>query len=226
MKLEKLAKQARRDLLAHPKKAAALGLMLLVALYFWAPLAWKWMAPGSGKAKASTEQTALILEDDPILPTAKAKTGKAAPFRWERVRQLIQADRHMVPAAFDPAWSNPFAAPPPAAPEQTNAEGTNGLGTEQAVATAAGNTGLKLAGVAIGPRRRTATINGDTYREGDVISLTANDATAQTTGFRLIKVERHGVQLESKGKTFWLEFDQPKLAQGDEIQRSGGSQPK
>ena len=40
MNLNKLARQLRREAMANPKKAAVLGLLLLVALYFWGPLVW------------------------------------------------------------------------------------------------------------------------------------------------------------------------------------------
>ena len=83
VKLHKLAKQARRDLLANPKKAAILGLMLLVALYFWGPLLWKWFAPAGGK-KGSKDQAGLILEDDPAQAADKAKTGVAAAGTQQR----------------------------------------------------------------------------------------------------------------------------------------------
>ena len=53
MKLDKLARQLRRDVAASPKKAVALGLMVLVALYFWAPMVWKWIAPDQGKGKST-----------------------------------------------------------------------------------------------------------------------------------------------------------------------------
>ena len=97
MKLDKLLKQAKRDLVASPKKAAVLGLMLLVAAYFWGPLLWKWMAP-SGTASAKGDQTALILTDDPVLPdAAKAKGGKAKAFRWdESQRDFVEVALEIV----------------------------------------------------------------------------------------------------------------------------------
>ena len=226
VKLDKLAKQARRDLTATPERAAVLGRMLLVAAYFWGPLLWKWLAPG-GKARGGKDgQTALILEDDPAEATPQAKPGALRPFRWEKVRQQIRSDRFMVPAAFEKHWPNPFAPLPVAIPTQQPAEGES----QAAIAAAKTETeltpesaGLTLASVAIGPRRRTATISGNTYREGETITAGGGDDKAATgAAFRLVRVEQKGVELEREGKTWWLEFDKPKLAQGDEIEQSPG----
>ena len=112
VKLDKLAKQARRDLLANPKKAALLGLMLLVAAYFWGPLLWKWLVPASGSKGGKGGQTALIMEDDPAEAAPQAKPGALRPFRWEKVRQQIRSDRFMVPASFEKHWPDPFAPLP------------------------------------------------------------------------------------------------------------------
>ena len=43
MSLERFAKRLRREVIANPKKAAILGIMLLVAIYFWTPLVMGWM---------------------------------------------------------------------------------------------------------------------------------------------------------------------------------------
>lgn len=216
MKLDKLVKQARRDLVAHPKKAAVLGLMLLVAAYFWGPLVWKWVAP-AGKKGGKETQTALILEDDPVEAIPQAKAGALKSFRWQTVRQVIQGDRLMVSAVFEPQWPNPFA--PLATADSATAAGVESPGRtspqKRPTEFTPHSAGLKLASVAIGVRRRTATISGDTYREGETIE-------ADGDGFRLVRIEAHGVELEREGKTWWLEFDRPSLAKGDEIEPASG----
>jgi hypothetical protein len=227
VKLDKLAKQARRDLKANPKKAAILGLMLLVAGYFWGPLLWKWLAPAKAKG-GKDSQTALILEDDPLEVTPQAKPGALRPFRWEKVRQQIRSDRFMVPASFEKHWPNPFAPLPIATQIQKSAEGE----AQAAIAAAKTETqitpesaGLTLASVAIGPRRRSATISGNTYREGQTIESAGGESVpANRPAFRLVKIEQHGVELEHNGKTWWLEFDKPKLAHGDEIEPAAGDE--
>ena len=228
VKLDKLAKQARRDLLANPKKAALLGLMLLVAAYFWGPLLWKWLVPAGGSKGGKGSQTALILEDDPAEATPLAKPGALRPFRWEKVRQQIRGDRFMVPASFEKHWPDPFAPLPVAVQTQTEPGGKSGPGTspeKPAGELTPESAGLRLASVAIGPRRRTATISGDTYREGETIEVGGpGQPAAGRMAFRLVRIAQHGVELEHEGRTWWLEFDKPKLAHGDEIEPSAGQE--
>lgn len=225
MKLDKLVSQARRDLLAHPKKAALLGLMVLVALYFWSPLVGKWLFPGGGKKADTAHNVALILEDDPIEPTAQTKAGKAKAFRWEKVRQLIQNDRLMAPAVLEASWPDPFRTMATQQPQEIAPEaGSSPEATAVQTALATTNTtsiaaGLKLTGVAIGPSRRIATINGDTYREGATIKIGGQDPKNPLLEFRVLRIEKLGVELEGAGRTFWIEFEEAKLAQGDEIER-------
>jgi hypothetical protein len=226
VKLDKLAKQLRRDLTANPKKAAILGLMLLVAAYFWGPLVWKWTGGGASKKGTKAAQTALILVDDPAEPTAQAKAAKGKTFRWEAVRQLIQGDTRMTTAAFDAAWNNPFVA---AETEQHQPSLLADVPSPEAAAEKApieidpAKAGLTLASVAIGPRRRTATISGDTYREGDLVPVAAAGTKGKDMDFKLVRIERQGVELARNGKSWWLTFDEAQLAHGDEILRASGS---
>jgi hypothetical protein len=214
VKLDKLARQLRRDISASPKKAAALGLMLVVAIYFWAPMVWGWIKPGSGKAQASSAGD-VILEDDPVDPVVQASKSKHV-FAWEKVRKHVAADPRMTPALLDPDWRDPFHL---LAGESAS---------EQAIAAAAlppqaaevdpAAAGLVLTSVAIGTRLRSATITGETYHEGEPVRPT--DASGKPIGtleFRLVKVELHSVELEHHGRTYKLELQRAKLAQGDEI---------
>ena len=73
VKLDKLTKQLRRDIAANPKKAAALGLMVLVALYFWGPLVWSWFAPAAARESSKASNVALILTDDPAEPARQGQ---------------------------------------------------------------------------------------------------------------------------------------------------------
>ncbi len=108
MNLEKLTKQLRRDVAANPKKAALLGLMVVVALYFWGPLVWKFASVAGGKPRSNANLASLILTDDPADSPQQGKTRSGGKFRWDKVRQIIRQDPHMLPAVFDPNWVNPF----------------------------------------------------------------------------------------------------------------------
>ncbi|MBW3598852.1 MAG: hypothetical protein KY475_16450, partial [Planctomycetes bacterium] len=80
--MEKLLRRLRRELTRNPKQSAVLGIGLLVAAYFWAPLAAGWL-PGASKPKASN-----VAEKSPT--TAAAGAAPAPDFvppsgfpRWQ-----------------------------------------------------------------------------------------------------------------------------------------------
>jgi len=225
--LEKLAKQLRRDTVANPKKAAALGLMILVALYFWGPLAWKWFSVHGGKRSAKSNLASLILTDDPAEPSQQSKARGGAKFRWEKARQLIKQDPRMVSANFDVAWIEPFGKPAAAVQPETTVGATAEETEPIAVAAApldASELGLKLGGVLIGSRRRVATINGEPCHEGDVISVTTKkEDKEETIQLRVVRIRRQAVELDLAGRTLLLEMAAPKLQRGDEIGIPKGS---
>jgi len=221
--LNKVTNQLRRDLAANPKKAAALALMVVVALYFWGPLAWKFVKASGTKQSNKANMASLILTDDPAEPSQQTKGGVRTKFRWEKVRQLIQQDPHMVSAAFDVAWIDPFGRPATSASEGEPSVETP---TEDPAATAAAaaaidpqSLGIVLGGVMIGPRNRFATINGESCREGERISVADKRDKTVTYEFRVVKIGRQSAQLETGGRTFTLELSQPRLAHGDDFER-------
>lgn len=220
MSLDKLAKQLRRDLAANPKKAAALGLMVLVALYFWGPLLAGWFS-SSSKRSTKMDTAALILTDDPLEPTQQARARTSAKFRWERVRQLLQQDPAMVSATFNPTWVDPFTKSaamialeqPVEAPSVSADPPLGGAGAESAALS------LVLNGVFVGAKTRVATINGEAYREGESLTVSGKQETPSSLSVRVVQIHRQGVVLEAGGKLLRLDLSTPSLAQGDEIQK-------
>lgn len=219
--LDKLAKQFRRDLAANPKKAAVLGLMALVALYFWGPLVWGWANSGEGQEKTKAELANLILADDPLEAADKAKSRSKPKFRWEKVRPLLAQDPRMVSATFDEVWNDPFGKPPPA---EVVAE----VATQEAASAAAANAAaqstpaelrLTLTSIAIGPRRRAATISGERYFVGDEIAASGKDGAAAVQKFRVARITSQGVELQGQGRIIVLQLARSRLASGDTIER-------
>jgi len=221
--LEKLAKQLRRDLAANPKKAAALGAMVLVALYFWGPLAWNWISAHGSKRTNKQSTATLILTDDPVEPTQHSRQRGGAKFRWEKARQLMRQDPRMLSAAFEAAWVDPFGKPVDAEPTEAVMEATKDDAAIAAATLAAvepGEIGIVLGGVMVGPRSRVATINGEACHEGDEIEVADKADKSIRRQFRVVKIARQGVELEFNGRTLVLSLKQPKLAHGDEIERA------
>jgi hypothetical protein len=224
--LEKLVKQLKRDLTANPKKAAVLGVMVLVAGYFWGPLLWKFAASGAAKSKTNTSMVGLILTDDPADPAQQTKQASASKFHWEKVRQLIQQDDRMASASFDVAWVDPFAKSMEAgiaAEVETSAEDPAAVAAAAQAAAAAeldpAELGVVLGGVMVGRRTRVATINGEPCHEGDVISVPDKTDKELSHEFKVVRISRQMVQLEMSGRLFALEIIQSKLNHGDEVER-------
>jgi len=215
VKLDKLAKQLRRDIAANPKKAIVLGLMGLVALYFWAPLVWRWISPEGGKK--SKAATALILTDDPEEPSQAAQRRAAGKFRWEKVRQLIAGDVRMGPAKFELQWTDPFAATTkPPSDAAINSPAADVKSQAAALDLDPHEAGVVLSSVMIAGNRRTATINGRNYRVGETIKL-AKEGTLGAVDYRLTRITGRGVELEHRGKKYILLLAPAELAEGDFI---------
>lgn len=212
---------------ANPKKAIALGLMVLVALYFWAPMLWEKVSPKKAKKSGNTAVN-LILEDDPIEEGTQGGAKPKTSYPWDKVRKLAAADPRMKPASFNRRWSNPFRkeAPAPVA------------GAEDPAKTAADQlaqdidpvkAGLKLTSIVIGRKTRSATINGKTYRVGEMVpkkdktsAEKTENAAAAGPQFELISISRSRVELVRNGKTYTLDMQRPELAQGEVTITRGG----
>jgi len=192
--------------------------MVLVALYFWAPMVWGWIKPGADNSQPAVAASEVILEDDPVDPLKVAKKdGRAFP--WEKVRRKVMADPRMTPAMFDSSWSNPFR------PAEGGAVGapatTAAVSAPTSLQIDPAALGLKLTSVAISQKRRAAIINGEKYREGELVPVADKDGkTAMGVEFRLLQVGFYDVQLEYRGTTYTLELNRPHLAPGDELNRS------
>jgi hypothetical protein len=67
-------------------------------------------------------------------------------------------------------------------------------------------------------QQRSATINGDTYYEGGVISLGSDGQS--TVEFRLVRIGNGGIEVERNGKTYIILLNRPGLSKGDQIRRT------
>ena len=219
MNLGKTLKRLRRDLTANPKKAGLLGLMVLVACYFWAPLLLGSFGIG-GKRKATASSDELILTDDPIDASQPVRSAKKS-LRWDRAAQWIAADALMVSAAADSRWREPFAKfkTPPKVEETKPPETTDTPSATQLPETTPGAAGLALQSVLVGPQRRVAMINGRMYRVGDTVPKREADKPVGVE-FQIASIRAEGVELERGGKTYLLAFDRVKLNAEGEIVRT------
>jgi hypothetical protein len=226
VKLDKLLKRLKRDAAASPQKAGALGLMVVVALYFWAPLVMKYLPKGKPKPGA-TVAGPVILGDDPVLVKAAVHPSTNST-HWDRVREVVAKDRLMLAAEFHRDWHNPFSPlqhddepksksepkseaiksdlkPLPTAPKIDSEIAKQQLST------------VSLSSVLVGKRGVTAVIRGRLYRVGDVLSFGGDNGTPAVE-FRITAIDEQGVDLKYDNKPFRLERPKPTLTTG-ELQR-------
>ena len=190
--------------------------MVLVALYFWVPMVWGWIAPETNARKQVVDASEVILEDDPVDPaTIAKKTGKV--FAWEKVRRKVAADPRMTPALYEVAWSDPF----PLVHDDAIAGPAQTALAQASTPVDPAALGMKLTSVAIGAKSRSAIINGEKYREGESIPAEGSDSqTASGVAFRVTHIGFREVELEYQGRTYTLELSRPRLAPGDELNRT------
>lgn len=225
MKLDKLLKRLKRDAMASPQKAGALGLMVLVALYFWSPLVLKSMK-GKGKPGAKVAST-IILGDDPVLVKAVVHPASNA-VHWDKVRKVVAQDRLMSAAKYHANWQNPFQrlaiveqAASTTEPTANKTEAKPVLPATPKLEPAAARqqlAGVLLSSVLMSPRDRAAVIQGIVYRVGDVLSLGGENG-APALELRVASIDEQGVDLVHEQQRFRLEQVKPKLSPGDYLRR-------
>src|SRR5262245_15983252 len=118
-----IVQKLQREMNASPAKAAGLGLGIVVAIYFWAPLVkgFIWSdAPAAPPVPAAPPAAAApAVAAAPVAPAAPGATppATAAPgYDWQRYAQMIDEDVRMqssgeLPNARDPFESQNVALP-------------------------------------------------------------------------------------------------------------------
>lgn len=180
MSAAKLSKQLQRELKANPQKAGALGLLCLVAAYFWGPLIFK-----SDPKKPVPAAAAPVAATTPTTtPETMTTPSSNQHLDWRTLSNKLKTDPSMrsVTGKSDAEIArSPFDAPVKEVKETTpdddlfdllaEAE-ADGLFDEQPVITkqmtsAVLNTyPLRLTSTLVGSRARTAIINGKAYSSG------------------------------------------------------------
>jgi hypothetical protein len=201
----RLAKELRRS----PKKTAVLALMAVVALWFWAPLAWKWIAP---QASDAAPTAALSPTTDGAVAAVTTESAPSAPaqpsFGWRELSDMLQQDPLLSSATTHDKLADPFAKPV-AVEEQTNVEGETSELPDSPIAQAIPTPeqlGLILASTITGGRRAVATINGKSCRVGDVIVVPGNGLDHE---FMVIAIAAGAVTLSAGDQTHVLTTKRP-----------------
>jgi hypothetical protein len=226
VKLDKLLKKLKRDISASPQKAAALGLMVLVALYFWSPLVLKFAGIGGKTKNKKTVASKVILTDDPILTKVAAHPAIDSA-RWDRARLSLTQDRLMLAAPHREEWKDPFhrlsivtnSTEPSNSTEPVSQP--KGRAQEPAALDESAEeqiTGITVSTLLVGKRESAAMIRGTVYRVGDTIHLDGEKGESQLE-LKVVGIDALGVNLECQGKSFRIERARPKLSPGNHVKQ-------
>ncbi len=223
MSLERLIKQLGKEARRSPKKAAVLGVLTLVAAWFWAPMVWSWVVPGQSPKEAPMAQAAAVggvsagpvatpVAPAPVQAAATEAANRPQPASRPDWRQLVEwmgADRLTRPADLPQGLRDPFV--PPIQPEPLVAVEPE-VEPEPAEAQAPvdpASLGLVLSSTIVGPQRRAARINNKTYRPGQTVVASKDD---QQYEFILAEVHPRHVVLTRESVRYELSLPQPDLS--------------
>lgn len=218
MTFSKLLRQIRREALRNPKKAAILGVLFLVALYFWAPLVWEWIP--KGEASADSAFSEISTDVGAPIPGAisgpsgetDARNGQTAvpKFAWTQLDQWMKQDPRTTPAEDFFEQRDPFAVRVHTDDERSEEE-TESI---EALLTPE-RLGLRLSSTVIGTGRRVALIGGQVYRPNDVVKTRRDDSTIE---FEVVEVLPRRVVLRRNGQQYELSI--PERASGGWVEPS------
>jgi hypothetical protein len=203
----------KREIKAKPLKAAGLGVLLLVAAYFWAPLLRGMIAPreAAPATPASNPGPVAAAATGPGVPAAPAPAAQAAAptsidsviYDWRKYANLIDEDAAMRAGAALPGSRDPFVSPQPPAPEKPAEEPKVAAGP-----ITPAEAGLLLTTTLLGARKKIAEISGKSYTIGDRVKVLTDEFNAS---FRVVEIYPRRVILESHGKRYELRIPRPLL---------------
>lgn len=167
MDLSKLSSQLVKEAEKNPVKAGALGVLTLVALWFWAPLVWGWIRPADSVTPEVTPEAAATAS---ITPAASPAGPIVVPLDWQGLLRARRSDPRMAVAAWKEDARDPFVAvKPPAKPvEEKPAEA---IVVKPTVIKSLGELNIVLQGVMLGRKTKSATISGFTLAEGTKFAI-------------------------------------------------------
>lgn len=202
-------KRLRREIGGSPKKGALLGVMVLVGIYFWAPLVAGWLG---GKPGRSSSIAAGLATASTAGPTTGDKTAAQQP--WYVLSDWIRHDPLKRSVGPREGARDPFVPPE----DIVNKEQEPAEPPMKAVAT--DEIALALGGTILGPHGRMALINGKSYREGDSVKISCE---GQTIVLKLVEIGPQNATLDRDGNRVVLKMSVSPLAEGIKVVEKSGS---
>ncbi len=227
MSLERLIRQLGKEARRSPKKAALLGVLALVAAWFWAPLLWQWIMPGQPAEEAPIAQAAVAggasaeAVTAPGGPAASNPAGAPAVARaaagpqstsrpdWRQLVEWKGADQFVQPSELPPGLRDQFVPPVPPEPEVAAKTAAEVAPVEAQTPVDPASLGLVLSSTIVGPQRRAARINNKTYQPGQTIAVSKDGRQFE---FVLAEVHPRHVVLTDQSARYELSLPKPDLS--------------
>lgn len=206
--IQKTTTQLTKEIKRNPAKAAVLGGLLLVAIWFWYPLIQKWMGSGSSSVASDLVESDLVIPQAEPLQSAEqpaiTKKVPAGKTDWRTIAQQIGDDPWMKKGTLRDGNFDPFF---PEQQTQTTLTSTNvESDTTPDLDVPPETAGLAVTSVIVGGRVPLARINSQNYHVGDTIRAT--DANIRYT---LVEVHSWGVLLKGSQQVHQLTIDETPL---------------
>jgi hypothetical protein len=223
--MDKLIRQLRRELTANPKKSALLGLGLLAAIYFWAPLVAGWFSDGdSGNSKTAKSEASAAPQSGGAGETAPAPLVSLLGADWRELARRMENEPLRNLAGLAAPLHDPFLRAPAATGNEPLpvAAGTPALETIASPNAPRGQE-WKLEAVLIRGARRAAIINGAVYRKGETLGAAGANDASNRPGPKVLEIHASHVEIGWGETTMRLELERTELAPGDRIAPMPGS---
>jgi hypothetical protein len=219
---DRLLTALKQEILRNKKKTAILGVMCLVAAYFWVPPVWGWIAPEDSE-QDSLESAApadfVVTAEPPVVaaaPDSSPPPRRRRSIPWGELLRTIQEDPRMAPAELATLPRSPFAPRNTEAPSRPMVEAAPPSQATAVERPQLARLDLELTGIVYGPGFRVATINGTQYHENDLLRVASAEVTC-----RVAAIRPHYVVLQfHNGTTRELRMSGARMSADDVIQVS------
>ncbi|MGA2061939.1 MAG: hypothetical protein ABSG67_15745 [Thermoguttaceae bacterium] len=203
MNIQKISKQIKHEIAAHPKKAIVLGIMMVVGLFIWIPHVLGWLNKSEEGPKSSGTQVAVNMspgQTNSANNLSANKENKPLQYSWKEVLKWMNNDPRTRPAQQLTIDRDPFQGSKEATDE------TKEEAEAKAPPVSPASLGMALTSTIIGPNGGIARIGGRTYNQGQTI-----EAVKEGRNYKFVLTEIHDrkVVLELEGESFELSIPEP-----------------
>jgi len=177
-----------------------LGVLLLVAVWFWFPLVKGWVIPESATSKKADNAPRIAQAAIPAGPVV-IQTATTNRIPWQQIAEHIAVDPHTSPVSLQDLQRDPFYQK--VVKEELIVPVADTQAKPQLIEPSPDQAGLMVQSVITRGTTGLARINQQNYRVGDVVV-----APEQIAEYEVIAIESWGVKLHRNGKSYDLALDE------------------